>query len=182
MYIFFISVSDLFNIDGEPHHLIETVLVSSVEKRSTNSYLSKNNSNVHFINLADIDAQTLRYKIELPRSRQEFLLDLKPDDHFIAPQFSIENRFGDYYRDSVTDDSLRKCFYTGTVLEEENAEASINLCNGLVCFFKALFLYGLFAINYLEVFTWKSTNCPYILLVIVSLYSKTDVLRLIHSI
>ena len=62
----------------------------------------------------------------------EFLLELEPNDKFLAPVFQIEQRFGELYQESIVDDDLWKCFYRGTVVNEKNSQVILNVCGGLV--------------------------------------------------
>jgi hypothetical protein len=87
----------------------------------------------------------LLYTMEMPQRHLNFTLEIVPNQRFIAPNFRIEHRVGSVYLDSFTDDSIRKCFYHGSLREQDGSQVIVSVCNGLEGVIRASF--GTFKIS-----------------------------------
>ena len=110
-------------------HMIEYVIPKRLECEEViqNKLISTD------INCKNINLNTTRF-YEILSKRKAFYLYLEElTETFLAPNFHVENRFGDLYTDSVSDVLDRQCFYQGKLLgKEQTSKITLNICGGLV--------------------------------------------------
>ncbi|XP_053557622.1 A disintegrin and metalloproteinase with thrombospondin motifs 19 [Bombina bombina] len=75
-----------------------------------------------------------KMRLRIPAFGKELYLLLKKDNHFLSPNFVIEERPLEGRGSSPTGDTDRDCYYSGTVLGHRGSLASFSTCGGLLGF------------------------------------------------
>lgn len=106
------------------------LLNSDICSRENDTNSSKEGNNNNNSNELNNKFRTRFYEIKSPY--RDFYILLNEFNHeFLAPNFQIDERFGDLYQQTTTDEEERHCFYKGRVITDVSSSVTLNICGGL---------------------------------------------------